>query len=485
MITLTTAEVASITGGRLTESADPATPITSVTTDSREAVSGALFVAKSGEVTDGHAFIGAARDAGASLILAQRETQDSSGAVDPAVLVDDVVLALAALATEVVSRVRAAGGLQVVGITGSAGKTTTKDLLAAILDTQGNTVKPFNSYNGEIGLPLTVFQMDLDTQFLVAEMGATHLGNISYLADIVKPDVGVVLMVGTAHVGEFGGIANIIATKGEMVEALGADGTAVLNADDAQVWGMRERTSASVLAFGEGSGAQEGVRASEVSLDADGHPELTLSFEGVPAGRLVSGLIGRHHVTNLTAAAAAAHALGVAPATIVGTLNGLGPGSRFRMERTERADGVSVINDAYNANPESMLAALQTLAMLGRPDNEGRARRTWAVLGEMLELGDERISEHDRLGRLVVRMNISQTLVIGTGAKPAFNAAVMEGSWGDEAKFVETLDEAYEWLSDRLEPGDIVLFKSSNGSGLRILGERIAHALDAATEQDA
>lgn len=485
MITLTTAEIAALTGGRLSTTAEPATAITSVTTDSRAVKPGALFVAKPGEHSDGHHFVAGALAAGATLILAERETTSPDGRVDPAVIVPDVVLALGALAHHVVARVRESGGLHVVGITGSAGKTTTKDLLAAILDTQGPTVKPFNSYNGEIGLPLTVCEMTEETAYLVAEMGATHVGNIDYLAHMVKPQVGAVLMVGTAHVGEFGGVENIVRTKGELVEALPADGTAVLNVDDAQVWGMRPRTAAKVLPFGEGAAASEGVRGVDVSLDSQGHPRLTLTFPGGATFPIVSGLIGRHHVSNVLAAAASAFALGVAPHAIASALDGLGPGSRFRMERSERADGVSVINDAYNANPESMMAALQLLASLGRPDADGQARRTWAVLGEMLELGQDRISEHDRLGRLVVRMNISKTLVVGQGAKPAYNAAVMEGSWGDEATFVETLDEAFEVLEQRLEPGDIVLFKSSNGSGLRLLGERVARALDSNHTEEA
>lgn len=483
MITITCAQLAEIVGGRATSSVSPEAVITSVTTDSREVRDGGLFVAKPGESSDGHLFIGQALAAGAVVALAERETTDADGAVHPAILVDDVVDAMGVLAAWVVAHVRERGELTVVGITGSAGKTTTKDLVAAVLETQGATVKPQGSYNGEVGLPLTVFEMTEDTRYLVAEMGATHVGNITYLADIVRPDVGVVLMVGTAHVGEFGGVENIVATKGELVEALSPQGTAVLNADDGAVWGMRERTSAAVLPFGESEHAAGGVRALQIRTDEQGHPLLTLAVgEEGRSIELRSGLIGRHHASNVMAAVAACLALGVDLDTIVTTLQDRGPGSRHRMERTERPDGVSVINDAYNANPESMLAALQTLAALGRPDELGNSRRTWAVLGEMLDLGDERVAEHDRLGRLVVRMNIDKTLVVGLGAKPAYNAAVMEGSWGDEASYVESLEEAREFLAQRLLPGDIVLFKSSNGSGLRVLGDQVA--ADAASDAD-
>ena len=200
---------------------------------------------------------------------------------------------------------------------------------------------------------------------------------------------------------------------------------------------------------------------------------MVLNFPDGSAHRVTSGLLGRHHATNIAAAASAAYELGLAPGRIAATLDGLGAGSRWRMERSERADGVTVINDAYNANPDSMRAALVTLAELGLPDEQGRARRTWAVLGAMLELGKDSILEHDILGRLAVRMNIKKLLVVGAEAKPAYNSAVLEGSWGDEAHYVHDVEEAREFLKEQLRPGDIVLFKSSNGAGLRFLGDDI------------
>ncbi|MGJ9402343.1 UDP-N-acetylmuramoyl-tripeptide--D-alanyl-D-alanine ligase [Arthrobacter sp. KK5.5] len=477
MIELNAAEIAAITGGRATTTVSPETVVAGVDTDSRECRPGWLFVAKPGEASDGHHFVGQAFAAGAVLVLAERETHDDDGGVHPAVIVDDAVLAMGRLAAHIVARLRD-GGLRVVGITGSAGKTTTKDLLAAILAKVGETVAPVGSYNGEVGVPLTVFRATSSTRFLVVEMGATGIGHIEYLADMVRPEVGVVLCVGTAHAGEFGGVENIARAKGELVEALPATGTAVLNFDDPQVRAMAGRTAATVLGFGPESEA-DGVftAARDLSVDADGHPRFTLVMPDGSAHPVRSGLIGRHHVSNVLAAASAAHALGIDPGTIAGTLTGLGPASRWRMERTERPDGVTVINDAYNANPESMRAALRTLAELGQVDADGgAARRTWAVLGEMLELGDQSIFEHDLLGRVVVRLNIKKLVVVGAGAKPLHTAAVLEGSWGDEATFVETIDDAERLLNERLEPGDIVLFKSSNGAGLRHLGDRIALA---------
>ncbi|SFU08957.1 UDP-N-acetylmuramoyl-tripeptide--D-alanyl-D-alanine ligase [Arthrobacter sp. ov118] len=493
MIALTAAEIADITNGRL--AADPGITPDSVVTDSREATAGSLYVAKPGESADGHDFVGGAFDRGAVLALVERDVADAAGVSYPAVVVEDAVLAMGALAAEAVRRIRArrasaGAAFTVVGITGSAGKTTTKDLLAGIFaasDAEGATVAPQGSYNGEVGVPLTVFKADYDTRYLVIEMGATGIGHIRYLADMVRPEIGVVLGVGSAHAGEFGGIDNIAVAKGELVEALPAQGTAVLNLDDARVAAMATRTSARVFGYtsrpADGGSSDGGysnvVRADGVELNAAGHPEFELHLPGdhAPQGTNQQGisqhhvsakLIGAHHIANLLAAAAAAHAAGIPGAQIAASLSAQTAASRWRMERTERPDGVTVINDAYNANPESMRAALRTLAELGR------GRRTWAVLGAMLELGEDSIREHMAVGTQVVRLNISRLVVVGREARSLYVSAVNEGSWGDECVFAETADEAYDLLQAELLPGDLVLFKSSNGIGLRHLGDRIA-----------
>ena len=472
MIAFTAAEIAEITNGRL--DADPEITPLSVVTDSREAMPGSLYVAKPGEHADGHDFVAASFGKGATLALMERPVASQDGENYPAVVVEDAVLAMGALAAEAVRRIRAARqavGEQftVVGITGSAGKTTTKDLLAGILAGQGATVAPKGSYNGEIGVPLTVFSADSSTRYLVIEMGATGIGHIRYLADMVKPDIGVVLGVGTAHAGEFGGVGNIARAKGELVEGLSATGTAILNLDDDRVAAMRDRTQATVLGFSAEGRTGAGVQAIKPDTNTAGNPEFDLVL---PSGErdlhVNSKLIGTHHVGNLLAAAAAAHAAGVAGEDIAASLSTQTAASRWRMERTERADGVTIINDAYNANPESMRAALRTLADLGR------GRRTWAVLGAMLELGPESIREHTAVGTQVVRLNISRLVVVGREARPLYVSAVQEGSWGDECSFAETIEDAYELLNAELEPGDLVLFKSSNSVGLRHLGDRIA-----------
>ncbi|WP_082046407.1 UDP-N-acetylmuramoyl-tripeptide--D-alanyl-D-alanine ligase [Arthrobacter sp. L77] len=474
MIEFSAAEIAALTGGRLVgiDPAGPAITVTSAATDSRECVPGSLFVAKPGEASDGHLHIGSAFGRGAVLALAEREVAGPDGVPHPSVVVPDAILAMGELAAETVRRLRAAGDLTVIGITGSAGKTTTKDLLAGILAAAGPTVAPRGSYNGEVGVPLTVFQATWDTRYLVIEMGATKPGHIAYLASLVQPDVGVVLGVGSAHAGEFGGVENIARAKGELFEALAPTGTAVINADDERVLAMRSRTGARTAFFTSSDDfAAEGgvVRARNSTTTPEGHPSFTLTFPDGGEHEVVSPLLGLHHTTNLLAAATVAYEVGCPSERIAEGLRSLTAASRWRMERSERADGVTVINDAYNANPESMRAALRTLAELGR----GR-RRTWAVLGEMLELGGSTIEEHDLLGRVVVRLNISKLVCVGPNTRALFNGAVLEGSWGSEAVHVDDVGAAEQLLAAELEPGDIVLFKSSNGAGLRFLGDRIA-----------
>lgn len=486
MIPLTAQQIADAVEGTLVGVPDPAgLTCTSATTDSREAAPGGLFVAKPGESTDGHRFIPAAMASGAVLSLAERETRDAGGAPHPAVLVDDVVAAMGRLAREVLRLLRAAGEVTVLGITGSAGKTTTKDLLAGILGEAGPTVAPVGSYNGEVGVPLTVFRADYGTRYLVIEMGANAVGNIRYLCDVVAPDYGAVLKVGTAHAGEFGGVENIALTKGELAEGVAAHGGVALNADDPRVVAMAPRASAPVAYFGvRGRHAAERldpsadgvalVEAADLRTDASGCPAFRLVLPDGTEHEVASRLIGEHHVYNLLAAATLAHLVGIPGAAIARSLSSQRAGSRYRMERTDRPDGVTVINDAYNANPESMAAALRTLAQMGR-DAEP-PRRTWAVLGAMLELGEASLAEHDKLGRDVVRLNIAHLIAVGGEAKPVFNSALLEGSWGDEAMWVETAEEAERVLEERLRPGDIVLVKSSNGAGLRFLGDRVAQS---------
>ena len=466
MIPMTLAEVAQATGGALHDVTDPQTLVTGpVVRDSREVEPGALFAAIVGERVDGHDFAErVVREGGAVAVLASRPVGV------PAVVVDDVVEGLSRLAHAVTSR---AGGTTVVALTGSAGKTSTKDLIAQVLGTAGPTVFTAGSFNNEIGLPLTALKVAPDTRFLVLEMGARHKGDIAHLTGIVPPRIGLVLNVGTAHMGEFGSRDAIAEAKGEMVENLPVEGCAVLNADDPLVRAMASRTKARVLFFGESEEAR--IRAEDVRLDASGRAAFTLV---TPAGSapVALRLYGEHHVSNALAAAAVATECGLDVQQVAAALGEAGSLSRWRMELTERADGVTVINDAYNANPDSMRAALRALAAIG-----GRgpgARRTWAVLGEMRELGEDSLAEHDAVGRLAVRLNIATLVAVGGREAACMElGARNEGSWGEESVLVPDVDTAIELLREQVGPGDVVLVKASRSVGL----ERVAEALLAGT----
>ncbi|MFJ5548261.1 UDP-N-acetylmuramoyl-tripeptide--D-alanyl-D-alanine ligase [Streptomyces sp. NPDC093225] len=464
MIALSLAEIADLTGGRTHDIPDPSVTVTGpVVIDSREVEAGGLFAAFAGEHVDGHDYAERAIAAGAAAVLAARPVGV------PAVVVPDVEVALGALARAVVARL----GTDVVALTGSAGKTSTKDLIAQVLQHHAPTVWTPGSLNNEIGLPLTALKATAETRHLVLEMGARGIGHIKYLTGLTPPRIGLVLNVGTAHIGEFGGREQIAQAKGELVEALptAADGgVAVLNADDGLVRAMSSRTQARTVFFGEADDAD--VRASEVRLTPDGRPSFTLH---TPTGcsDVTLRLYGEHHVSNALAAAAVAHVLGMSVDEIATALSGAGTLSRWRMEVTERADGVTVVNDAYNANPESMRAALRALAAMG---GAARAKggRTWAVLGRMAELGDESLAEHDAVGRLAVRLNVGKLVAVG-GREASWLqlGAYNEGSWGEESVLVSDAQAAVDLLRSELRPGDVVLVKASRSVGL----ERVALAL--------
>jgi UDP-N-acetylmuramoyl-tripeptide--D-alanyl-D-alanine ligase len=470
MIPLSLKDIAEITGGRLhgVDDAVAAALVIDgpVVTDSREAGPGGLYIARVGEQMDGHQFVAPAAALGAVAAMTTREVDDL-----PCVVVEDIQGGLASLARAVVDR---HPELTVVGITGSSGKTSTKDLLASVLSSAAPTVAPVGSLNSEVGVPLTVFRVTPQTRFLIVEMGARGVGHIDYLTRIAPPSIGIELNVGTAHVGEFGSREAIAVAKAELVQALPPTGLAILNADDAVVRGMAALTTARVQLVGTGPEAT--VRATDITLDERGRPSFTMTTpQGV--AEVTLPLHGEHHVGNALAVVAAAVECGVALPDVVAALANAVPASRWRMEVTERPDGVTVVNDAYNANPDSMRAALKALVAMGSGsgrEDVGSQRRTWAVLGSMLELGEDSTTEHDAIGRLAVRLNISRLVVVGDTARPMASGAQHEGSWGDEAVWVPDADAAYDLLAEELRPGDVVLFKSSRDAGLRWLGDRLA-----------
>jgi UDP-N-acetylmuramoyl-tripeptide--D-alanyl-D-alanine ligase len=431
----------------------------SVTVDSRAVAAGDLFVALPGERVDGAHYVSAAAAAGAVAALSTRP--------DPAlacVVVPDPVHALGRLAAAVHERL-VAGGLVTVGITGSSGKTSTKDLLGQVLATAGSTVSPQGSYNNDIGLPLTVLSADAATRFLVLEMGSRGPGHIARLCGIARPRIGVVLNVGSAHIGEFGSTEVIAVSKGELVEALPAAGTAVLNADDPRVAGMAARATARVVTTGVTTTTAD-VRAVDVDLDDAARARFTLAAAG-EEHPVALQVVGVHQVANALSAAAAALAAGMAPGAVAAALSAAGPRSRWRMEVTRRADGVTVVNDAYNANPESMRAALAALARLS-------GQRRIAVLGAMGELGPGADAEHARLGRDAVRAGVDLVISVGPDAMGVHTGALAEGSAGsgagpERAVHVADRTAAGQVLADVLAPGDVVLVKASRSYGLELL----------------
>ncbi len=462
MIPLPLAEVARVVGAGSPDVPAEAVVTGDVVVDSRLAAPGSLFVALPGERVDGHDFAAAAVRAGAVGVLAARDVGDLGV---PVLRVPDPLAALQALAAHVF----ALDQPLTFGITGSSGKTSTKDLLAHVLGE--GTLAPAGSFNNELGLPLTLLRRTADTRCAVLEYSARGIGHIAFLCGLARPHVAVELNVGTAHLGEFGSREAIARAKGELVGAVAPHGdrppVVVLNDDDPLVRAMRDRApdGARVVRYGTGPAAD--VRAEDVRLDDSGRQSFVLAT-GTGSAEVRLGLLGEHAVSNALAAAAAAlhvHELH----TVAARLETARPLSRWRMEVRERPDGVTVVNDAYNANPDSMRAALRTLAVMGA----GGRRRTVAVLGHMAELGDATREAHMDLGRFAVRLDVGQLVVVGEQAGGIHAGAVLEGSWGSESLHVPDVEAALDLLRRELRPGDVVLVKASRSAGL----ERVAAAL--------
>lgn len=446
MRSLTAQWIANAVAGVLV--ADGHTVVTSVVKDSRDVTDGSLYVAFIGEHVDGHDYVDRAFAAGGTLALVSR-TVDG-----PHVLVDDVTAALGALARVYLAELRHEGDLIVIGITGSNGKTSTKDLLAQTLP---DAVAAVGSYNNEIGLPLTVLAAGPETRHLILEMGASAPGDIAYLTAIAPLDIAVELMVGSAHLGGYGSKQALAEEKATLLDGVVPGGVGILNGDDPLVAAMSGRAPRTVT-FGFGDADVAGV---------DRRTEVGRAKFSVRGEEVVLSLVGDHHATNALAAIAVGLECGMSASAAVAAVSAARPLSPHRMALTERGDGVRILDDAYNASPESMRAAFRALK-----DVAGGGR-TWAVIGEMLEMGEASIAAHDFLGEDAVRLGINHLVVVGRGARPAFVSAVREGSWGDEAAFVATIDEARQLIAERLAPGDTVLVKGSHGTGLWRLADQL------------
>jgi UDP-N-acetylmuramoyl-tripeptide--D-alanyl-D-alanine ligase len=438
MIPLSLDELAAVVGG--TVAGDGSVKVTApAVLDGREAEPGGLFVAFAGDHADGHDFASQAGRAGAVAVLGSRPT------ALPTVVVDDAQAALQTLAAHVAEHLRS--GLAVVGLTGSQGKTSTKDLLTAVLSKVGPTVATIGSLNNELGVPLTILRADASTRFLAIEMGARRMGDIAHLAGLVPPDVSVVLNVGQAHLGEFGSRDAIATAKGELVQGLAPGGTAVLNADDPRVIAMRALTDGRVLTFGRAEHAD--VRVLDLTLDRLSRPSFTLRTADAAAS-VVLLLVGAHQAFNAAAAAAAGLAIGV-PVELTAAALATASVSKWRMELCDLPGGITLLNDSFNANPDSTRAALDALAVI-----DGRRI---AVLGEMLELGEESEAEHHAIGEYAAT-RADVVVAVGEGAR-----AIAQGA-GDRGRVLPDNNTTIDWLRRTLVAGDVVLVKASREARL-------------------
>jgi UDP-N-acetylmuramoyl-tripeptide--D-alanyl-D-alanine ligase len=461
---LTAGWIAEAVGGTLVNLSEN-TVVIDVVKDSAEVSPGSMFAALSGEHVDGHDFAASAVASGSVAVLAAHPVRDAADASLPSIVVDDVPTALGRLAAAYRSSLE---GCTVIAITGSSGKTSTKDLIGGVLSSIGTTVSAPGSFNTEIGVPLTILSADDSTEYLVVEMGMRGLGHIAYLADMAKPDIGVVLNVGTAHLGMLGSQDQIAAAKEELITALDPAGVAILNVDDDRVALMADRSRARVLSFGESADAAVG--ATNVHLDDQARARFTLvdrRAEGGPDHEVLLRVRGRHFVSNALAAAAVGLAVGAQLDVVAKALGDATVSSRWRMEVSETESGVMVINDAYNANPDSMRAAISVLAATYC------AGERWLVLGEMRELGEESILRHEEIGRTVVDLGIDRLVCVGEGTSPAALAALSSGASPDSVFRVSDVDEALALVSTTVRSGDVVLVKASRSIGL----ERLAIGL--------
>lgn len=456
MIKTSVLKMAEIMGGRFTGD-DSLEVEGEFVFDSRQAKKGSVFIALVGEQRDGHEFVSSALSNGAVLSIVTKEVAGNQ------IIVGDVLGSIALFAKYLRSQLLE---LKVVGITGSQGKTTTKDMLYSILSSQGETVAPVGSYNNDIGVPITLLRCTEKTKFAILEMGARHEGDIARLTELAAPDVGVVLKVGSAHLGEFGSREGIARTKGELIRGLKQSATAVLGTYDEFTPKMADALSIKKITFGESSACS--IRAADIELHG-GFPAFDLV---TPEGRehVELQVLGAHQISNALAAAAAAIALGISTRDIAGALSTHQNVSKWRMELIE-LDGLTLINDSYNANPESMAAALKTLKLL----TQERGGSSWAFLGKMHELGDDSAKLHREVGGVVRDLGVDHLVSIG-------QREFIEGSSSETTTHLFDSPESAIEILKEIAPGDVVLVKASRAEHLEFIAEKITELWQGRTE---
>jgi UDP-N-acetylmuramoyl-tripeptide--D-alanyl-D-alanine ligase len=444
MITLTAGEIALLVGGELHCDKDLLVSKAPVF-DSRLATPGCIFLALKGDTVDGHEFAADAYRAGAMFSLTTHRIDG------PCIVVKDVLEAVAALAAFVRKRLT---NLTVIGITGSQGKTSTKDLLAHMLQVAGPTVSPAGSFNNDLGLPITLLECDERTMFCILEMGARHKGDIARLCAIAQPNIGVVLTVGTAHLGEFGSVQAIAETKSELIQSLSQDGIAVLGSFDPFTPAMVSLHKGRTINFGD----NQEVRAADIEI-REGRPHFDLV---TPAGRDAVGMrvVGAHQISNALAVAAVGTALDLPIELIASSLSTAESASKWRMELHD-VFGLLIINDSYNANPESMAAALRSLVLFAQE----RGGESWAFLGKMHELGESSDAQHEAIGTLAQEIGIDHLVAIGA---PEYGASKGQMMVHHYASIEECLS-----MTDYFSAGDVALVKASRSEGLEVLAQKL------------
>lgn len=463
----------------------------SIETDSRRCQPGGLYVARVGESADGHDYAAAAVASGVVALIVERpldllsdkgESKSERGNAGASqaescvqLVVNDATIALGQLARAHLADLRAScqesswksrrgnlEPLQVLGLTGSAGKTTTKDLLARMCRQVGETVAPVASFNNEVGCPLTILRARETTQFLVLEMGASGQGHISYLTDLAPLDVGLCLMVGSAHLGEFGSLDNLATAKREIIEGVRPGGVSILNFDDPKVREMASSAPEQVVTFSATGNLRADIRAVDLELDQEAKARFHLE---TPAGSadVELQLVGAHQVVNALAATAGALALGVPFADVVHVLAEAKADSPHRMKVkavTWQGKNITVVDDSYNANPDSLAAGLRSAAQIAAGTASGE-RRLVAVIGEMLELGEESAQLHREVGKIAGVVGTNLVIALGEGASPILEALPGHA----EGYAAPNPQAAIRLVHDLVEAGDIVFIKGSNGSG--------------------